>query len=138
MRGTAVLVTFVYTHCADVCPLIVAGLAAAQRELGREARKVRIVAVTVDPARDTPATVRKFLEVRDAVGRMYYLLGTRAQLLRAWRAWDIGVTFGGKRVTVGHTAIVSGITASGRMAAVYPSNFTPDEVAHDVPWLARM
>ncbi|MBV9337340.1 MAG: SCO family protein [Solirubrobacterales bacterium] len=37
-RGKAVLVTFVYTHCPDVCPLIVSNLTAAQRQLGARAR----------------------------------------------------------------------------------------------------
>ena len=138
MRGRAVLVTFVYTHCPDVCPLIVADLAAAQRELGLQARQVRIVAVTVDPHRDTPSAIRKFLAARDALGRMYYLLGTQQQLRGAWTAWDVGVTIAGKRVTVGHTASVYGITASGHVAVVYPSNFTPEQIVHDVPRLARM
>jgi hypothetical protein len=40
-------------------------------------------------------------------------------------------------VTVGHTAIVYGITATGRMSVVYPSNFTPEQIVHDVPLLAR-
>jgi protein SCO1/2 len=137
MKGKAVLVTFVYTHCPDVCPLIVADLAAAQRQLGAEARHVRILAVTVDPRRDTPSAIRQFLGVRDALGRMDYLLGTWSQLQRTWKAWAVGVTLDNKQVTVGHTAIVYGITASGQMAVVYPSNFTPAQIVHDVPLLAR-
>jgi protein SCO1/2 len=138
MRGKAVLVTFVYTHCPDVCPLIVRGLAAAQRQLGSEARRLRILAVTVDPRRDTPSAIREFLRARGALGRIGYLLGTRSQLLRTWKAWDIGVTQNNKVLTIGHTAIVYGITASGRMAVVYPSDFTPAQIIHDVPLLARM
>jgi protein SCO1 len=43
-RGKVVLVTFVYTHCPDVCPLIVTNLAAARRELTSEARHLQIIA----------------------------------------------------------------------------------------------
>lgn len=137
MRGKAVLVTFVYTHCPNVCPVIVAGLAAADRRLGAEARQLRIIAVTVDPRRDTPSAIRQFLGARGALGRMDYLLGTWPQLLRTWKAWAVGVNLDNKQVTVGHTAIVYGITASGRMAVAYPSNFTPEQIVHDVPLLAR-
>jgi protein SCO1 len=136
-RGKAVLVTFVYTHCPNVCPLIVSDLAAAQRGLGKEASRVRIIAVTVDPRRDTPAAVRAFLAARGATGRMYYLLGKRRQLTPVWKAWKVGVFSGRHGYTTGHSDIVYGITASGRIAVVYPPNFTPAQIIHDVPVLAR-
>ncbi len=125
MHGKAVLVTFVYTHCPDVCPVIVSDLAAAQRQLGARARSVRILAVTVDPRRDTPSAIKQFLAARGALGRMDYLLGSRAQLLRTWKAWDVGVNQSGKQLTVGHTAVVYGVSASGHLAVVYPSDFSP-------------
>jgi protein SCO1/2 len=137
MRGKAVLVTFVYTHCPDVCPVIVAGLAAAQRRLGGEARHLRILAVTVDPRHDTPSAVRSFLSARGAVGRMDYLLGGMRQLRRIWKAWDVGVSVDTKHVYAGHTAIVYGISASGKIEDAYPGNFTPAQIVHDVPLLAR-
>ena len=136
LRGKAVLVTFIYTHCPDVCPLIVSNLAAAQRGLGKEAGHLRILAVTVDPRRDTPTAIRTFLAARGATGRMDYLLGTDAQLRRTWKAWDVAVETGPNKLTDGHSAVVYGITASGRMAVVYPSNFTPQQIIHDVPLLA--
>jgi protein SCO1/2 len=136
LRGKAVLVTFVYTHCPDVCPLIVSDLAAAQRGLGREAGHLRILAVTVDPRRDTPAAIRTFLSARGASGRMDYLLGTAPQLRRTWKAWDVAVQTGPNKLTDGHSSVIYGITASGRMADVYPSNFTPQQIIHDVPLLA--
>ena len=56
-RGKAVLVTFIYDHCPDICPLMVGNLHNAQAELGPEAAKVQIIAVSVDPRGDTPKTV---------------------------------------------------------------------------------
>ena len=136
LRGKVVLVTFVYTQCPDVCPLIVSNLATAQRGLGREAQRVQVLAVTVDPRRDTPAAIRTFLSARGASGRMDYLLGSRAQLQRTWKAWGVGVYTDKHHITAGHSSIVYGITASGRMAVVYPSNFSPGQIIHDVPLLA--
>jgi protein SCO1/2 len=137
MRGKAVLVTFVYTHCPNVCPLIVSNLAAAERGLGKEARHLRILAVTVDPRRDTPAAIHTFLKARDALGTMDYLLGSSAQLHRVWKAWDVAISTGKNQLTDGHSSIIYGITASGSMAVVYPSNFSPQQIIHDVPLLAR-
>jgi protein SCO1/2 len=136
-RGRAALVTFVYTHCPDVCPLIVSNLAAAQRQLGTQANRVQIVAVTVDPKRDTPSAIRTFLTARQANGRMDYLVGTRGQLRPVWKAWGVAVVVDRHRLTTGHSDIVYGITASGRIAVVYPPNFTPAQIVHDVPLLAR-
>src|SRR5947209_10864062 len=136
-RGRALLVTFLYTHCPNWCPLIAANLAAAQRQLGPTAGRVTIIAVTVDPTRDTPSAVRAFLDARDAGGRMYYLLGTRRQLAPVWKAWDVGVVTDKNRLTTGHSDIVYGVTAAGRLAVVYPPNFTPAQIVHDVPLLAR-
>jgi len=135
-RGKAVLISFVYTHCPNVCPIITSNLAAAQRQLGPEAAHLQILLVTVDPRRDTPAAVRSFLTARDAAGRMDYLLGSRAALHRVWKAWDVGIQTS-HGLTDGHSSIVYGITGSGRMAVVYPSNFSPAQIVHDVPLLAR-
>ena len=135
-RGKAVLVTFVYTHCPDVCPLIVSSLAAAQRQLGQTAKRLQILAVTVDPKRDTPGAIRQFLGARDATGRMDYLLGSPRQLMRTWKAWDVGVSVDRNHLIAGHSAVVYGISASGRMEVVYPSDFSPAQIVHDVPMLA--
>jgi protein SCO1/2 len=137
-RGRAVLVTFLYTHCPNWCPLIAANLAAAQRQLSpSQARQVQIIAVTVDPKRDTPSAIRAFLAARDAGGRMDYLIGGPKQLARVWKAWDVGVVVDKNKLTTGHSDIVYGVTAAGRLAVVYPPNFTPAQIVHDVPLLAR-
>jgi protein SCO1/2 len=137
LHGKAVFVTFVYTHCPDVCPIIVASLAAAHRQLGSRAAGVKILAVTVDPRRDTPGAIRTFLRERNATGRVDYLLGNSAQLLRTWKAWGVAVVVDKKQVLAGHSSIIYGITASGRMAVAYPANVTPQQIIHDVPLLAR-
>jgi len=136
-RGKAVLVTFVYTHCPDVCPLIVSNLAAAQRQLGARGREVQIVAVTVDPKNDTSAAVQRFLAERGATGRMDYLIGTRRQLLPVWKAWGVAVNVNKYEDTEAHSALLFGITPAGKIAVVYPSSFTPAQIVHDVPLLER-
>src|SRR5271167_2152611 len=54
-RGKAVLVTFLYTSCPDICPLITSQLRVAQNLMGHKtSSKVQIIAVSVDPRGDTP------------------------------------------------------------------------------------
>jgi len=135
-RGRAVLVTFIYTHCPDVCPLIVASLHNALDRLGPTARNVAVVGVSTDPRGDTPTAIRVFLSERGMLGRMQYLVGSRSTLVPVWRAWGIDASHPTATDEVAHTAVVYGITASGRIVTAYPSNFTPAQVAHDVPLLA--
>jgi protein SCO1 len=138
-RGKAVLVTFIYDHCPDVCPLIVSHLHTAQAELGGQARKLRIVAVSVDPKGDTPRTVAAFLRSHQMTGRMDYLIGSRPQLESVWKEWGI-LSKADPKVPdqVEHSALVYGISASGKVMTLYPANFKPAWIVHDVPKLAAL
>jgi protein SCO1/2 len=138
-RGKAVLVTFIYDKCPDICPLIVGNLRTAQNELGDEAKKLQIIAVSVDPEGDTPKSVEAFLAERQMTGRMQYLIGSRPQLEKVWSQWDIITRKSPKRTdpdAVEHSALVYGISASGEMTSLYPANFKPKQIVHDVPILA--
>jgi protein SCO1 len=135
-RGHAVLVTFLYTHCHDTCPLITAELHAVLGQLGPKASMVRIVAVSIDPGGDTPAPVAAFLARHEMTGKMKYLIGSRRTLEPLWRAWGITASDPTIDDKVSHTSLVYGITASGLVTVVYPANFNPSDVAHDVPILA--
>jgi protein SCO1/2 len=137
-RGRAVLVTFLYTHCPDVCPLIASHLRAAQARLGARAAEVALVAISVDPRGDTRRTVADFLRGHALTGRMEYLLGSAAELGRVWAAWSVGSERdAGRPELVAHSALVYGVSATGRLETVYPASSSPDDIAHDVPLLAR-
>lgn len=136
-RGKAVLVTFLYTNCPDVCPLIASNLRVALRQLGAEAAKVQVVAVSVDPRGDTPTAVARFLRAHRMLDAMQYLIGSPQRLARTWAAWGVGSQReAGQPQLVAHSALVYGITASGKMRTVYPATFEPSEIVHDVPKLA--
>lgn len=138
-RGKAVLLTFLYVHCPDVCPLIAANLHNAQRQLGADAAKVQLVAVSADPRGDTPAAVATFLREHELTGRMEYLVGSASQLEPVWKAWSIASQPDSKtKDLVAHSALVFGISASGQVTTIYPANFRPADIVHDVPRLASM
>jgi protein SCO1/2 len=136
-RGKAVLVTFLYTHCPDICPLITSNLRVALNMLGARASQAQIIAVSVDPRGDTPASVADFLRAHGMVGRMQYLIGSAAELARTWAAWKVGAKPEvGQPDLVAHSALIYGVSASGRLTTIYPATFDPSQIVHDVPKLA--
>lgn len=137
-KGKAVLVTFIYTHCPDVCPLIISHLKTAQAELGEKAKDMQIIAVSTDPKGDTPKTVNAFLAEHGMTGRMQYLIGDRAELGHVWTDWNI-VARPEKagRDLVEHSALIYGIAADGKVTTLYPANFDPAQIVHDVPLLEQ-
>lgn len=60
-RGQVVVMFFGFTHCPDVCPTTLAELANAVKKLGPEGEKVQVLLVTVDPERDTPELLAKYV-----------------------------------------------------------------------------
>jgi protein SCO1 len=137
-RGRAVLVTFLYTHCPDICPLVTSNLRVAQGLMGPAvAAKAQVIAVSVDPRGDTPGAVAAFLARHRMTGRMQYLVGSAGQLARVWSAWGVGSERDAQQPElVNHSGLVYGITASGRQTTIYAANFQPVDIAHDVPLLA--
>ncbi len=135
-RGKAVFVTFLYTHCPDICPLIAAQLHNALSRLGSKADQVQLVAVSVDPRGDTPANVARFLKEHQLTGQMQYLTGSAGELAPVWQRWGVGSARDtGNPEFINHSALVYGIGASGKLLTVYAANLSPSEIDHDVPLL---
>lgn len=80
MRGRPVVLTFLYTHCPGLCPLMAEKLRSTAQLLGAQANQVTWLAVSLDPKADTPASATTFVETHRLTGRLHYLLGTRAEL----------------------------------------------------------
>ena len=138
LRGRPVLVTFVYAHCPDVCPLIMANLRRVRQQGGALGRSVRVIAVSVDPTGDTPVVVRRFLRAQRVGGFVDYLVGTRARLEPVWARWAVAQNVPkSDPELVEHSALIYGITASGELATAYPVGFDAAAIARDLPLLAR-
>ncbi len=136
-EGKAVFVTFLYTHCPDVCPLETAELHNTLARLGPErSKQLQIIAVSVDPKRDTRQAVAKFVNEHGMTGRMKYLIGDTRELAQVWEAWNVGSEPDSVNPEfVAHSALIYGISASGKLTTIYPSNFKPNEIVHDLPKL---
>jgi protein SCO1 len=136
-RGKAVFVTFLYAHCPDVCPLIASHLHTAYATMPSTLRRrVAIVAVSVDPHGDTAGTVAAFVQQHELTGEASYLIGTASQLVPVWKAWRVGSQRDTSRPDlVNHSAFVFGVSAHGKLVTIYPANFKPNDIVHDVPAL---
>ena len=131
-RGRYVLVTFIYTHCPDVCPLITQNLNAALRVIGPSARKnVRVLAVSVDPAGDTPKAVKAYAREKHLLPQFEYLIGTRAELRRVWKAWHV-LAVETKPDLVDHVAYTALIDTQGTERVLYDSSVHATQVVHDL------
>ena len=132
------LVFFGYTHCPDVCPLVMSDLAQTMLQLPDDVQhKVQLVFVTTDPARDTPAVLHSYLARynKDFVG----VTGPLATIVKAADA--MGVAIEGKQrlptggYDVGHGAQVIGFT--GEQAPVLWTSGTPvKDMVSDIEKLA--
>ena len=131
MRGTPVVVTFLYTTCRDTCPLTVDQIRGALDELGHD---VPVVAVSVDPRSDTPQAAKRFSVRRQMTGRMRWVLGSEAQLARLWKAY--GVQPQSDRIE--HSASTVVLDGGGRQRVGYATSvLTPGALAHDIAMLER-
>jgi protein SCO1/2 len=92
---------------------------------------VRVIAVSVDPAHDTPDAVRAFVRTHALLPQFHYLLGSRSDLLPIWQAYNLLVeTKSVERVS--HTAYVLLIDRTGKPRIYYPSSVGAAAVLRDV------
>jgi len=139
-EGYITLLFFGYTHCPDVCPVHMANLAAVLKDLPWEVRsRIKVVFVSTDPARDTPARIRQWLDAFDP--SFIGLAGTRAEVDR------IMVSFGlptaqiqggnGTDYIVGHASQILAFGTDNVARLAYPFGTRQADWAHDLPRLAR-
>jgi protein SCO1/2 len=134
-RGLWLVVTFLYTHCPDVCPLIAAHLnRAIGTDAGRRAH-LHVLAVSVDPARDTLAAVRRYAVTHRLASSFRYAIGSRAELTRVWRAYHVAAQ-PGPRGTITHSTFEILIDPQGNERVLYDATMTTAQLAGDLEKLA--
>lgn len=134
LRGRPVVLTFMDSHCHQECPLEGRALAAAFRMVPSSERPV-VVAVSVNPWQDTPASARSAMKRFGLASFQWrWLLGSKARLEPVWRKYRIEVRR--TKGEVEHTVALYLIDARGfeRAGMVYP--FLPTWVSTDLNSLA--
>lgn len=138
LKGKPVLVAFLYTHCPDLCPLVAAKVHTTYSLLGPHEPRPVFLAVSVDPARDTPASAARFNREHRTTGEIDWLLGSRAELRRVWKAWNVLPQREKKHPgLIGHSADLYGVGADGKVHVLYSPEFKPALLARGVKALAE-
>ena len=131
LRGRPVLVTFLYTHCRETCPLQAQTARGALDDLGHD---VPAIAVAVDPPNDTPDSARRFLAKTHTLGRLDFVLGGRRQLAPLWRGFFIRP----QSVSQEHQGRYTLVDKRGFQRVGFPlDQATPERIAHDLRLLER-
>lgn len=124
-RGEVTVVTFLYTTCRDTCPIVAQTIAGGLDRLGHD---VPVLAVSVDPANDTPELARRFLRTHQVQNQIRFLLGTRAELEPIWKAY--GIQPQGKDEHSSHVVLLD---RKGHQRVGFPSDrLTAEGLAHDI------
>ncbi len=125
---------FGYTHCPDECPLAMASLGRAYRSLDANARaRTRVVFVTVDPMRDTPPVVGRYVSSFDP--HFVGLTGTRRDLARVWRSYGVDVLPNGN--DIGHEGVIYAIDERANNVLIYTPDAPATALAGDAAKLAE-
>ncbi len=138
--GTLTYLYFGYTRCPDACPTTMADLSLALSKQPADVRsRVRVVFVTTDPARDTPAVLQAWLAHFD--GSFVGLTGSQAQIQLAERLAGVPLAkpeqVAGGGYSVQHSAELFAYSPDGFSHVVYADGFTAAQYAHDMPLLLQ-
>lgn len=139
-EGYLTLVFFGYTHCPDVCPIQMATLGAAFRELSPELRnRIKVVFVSTDPERDTPERLRTWLDAYDPT--FVGLRGPIEEINEALSSMMLpGVAMlpdgSHDEPVIGHPAAVLAFESDGLARMRYGFGVRRSDWSHDLPLLA--
>ena len=162
-RGDVVVLTFLYTECPDICSVVAGHLADVRDELSGEPGlmdRVSIIAVSVDPERDTIRRARAYSERYGLLDDWSFLVGERERLERVWADYYVSpLPVGEEHIdsdpisrdgsadslyerisyayTVDHQAPVYLIDRDGTLRVLFSLPFRPGDVAEDVRSLLR-
>ena len=135
LAGKVVVVSFVFTTCNGTCPATTMRLAEAARLLDKEGvgpDRARFVSITLDPARDTPAALRKYMTLYEIDPRRWaFLTGPVAQVEKVHAAW--GMWARPTPTGIDHPSRVFLVDGRGRVREIYNLDFLkPEWLAEDV------
>ena len=134
LRGKVVAVTFIYTWCPDVCPMLTDQMARVQDALGADfGTKVAFVSITFDPERDTPEVLKDYADAFDADPAGWSFLTGEPAAVRAVAAGFGVVALPAAEGAIDHNLLTTLIDRDGIMRVQYVGyRFDPEEFRHDL------
>ncbi len=144
-KGKYLLVFFGYTYCPDVCPTSMLRISDVLDELGDYKKYVKVLFISVDPERDTPKALKKFISFYDKTGK--YIVGLTGKpedikkVAKQFRAFYQKVPVKNKEVgyLVDHSAYIYLVDPKGIIRMIYrPDNDDPKRIAEDIKQIIKM
>jgi len=135
-RGQIVVIFFGFLHCPDACPAELLKLALVMKQLGPVAAHVQVLFITLDPQRDTPALLKRYVAAFDS--RFIGLTGTTAQVDQAASSFNVQYA----RVpsesdyTIDHSTATFVLDGSGRLRLIGAITSPVADFVHDITALA--
>jgi protein SCO1/2 len=81
LKGKIAVISFIYTSCRDICPIITARLSQLEEKLGNVVgRDIFFVSISIDPETDTPAKLKEYADVFKAGPGWLFLTGNTADI----------------------------------------------------------
>lgn len=138
--GKITLLFFGFTNCPDVCPTALADIAAARKQLGGDAERVQAALITVDPERDTPAVLGRYVTRFDST--FVGLHGSQSELEPILKSYGV---YAAKRelpnsalgYTMDHTGSIYVIDQQGRWRAMLDHGTPVSDIVNDLRYLLR-
>jgi protein SCO1/2 len=131
--GKPFLVFFGFTHCPEVCPTTLFEMSEVFRKLGADADRAHALFITVDPERDTPASLKDYLSSFDP--HMSGLTGDAAAIAavaKEYRVYYKKVPLDDGSYTMDHSAIVYLMDKDGRFVSPFSLKRTTEAAADDL------
>jgi protein SCO1 len=132
-RGKVVLITFIFTTCPDVCPLLTAKFAAIQRALAEhKIADYQLLSITTDPERDSAPVLKAYAgHFKADLSRWSFVTGPRAELAKVWKVMGVNVTKTDAG-EVSHTTLTTLVDRRGtRRVDYYGDKWLDKEVLND-------
>ena len=136
--GKVQLVFFGFAQCPDICPTSLSELSEAMKLLGPDADRVQVLFITVDPERDTPQIMSKYLSAFDP--RFLGLTGSPEQIRQAassFKAFYAKVSRPGGDYTMDHSASFYLLDRKGEARVLLSNNAGAAAIAHDIKALLK-
>lgn len=133
-RGKVVVMFFGYTHCPDVCPTTLSEMASVMKRLGKDAERVQVLFVTLDPARDKPELLAQYVPSFNA--SFLGLVGSEEQTQKV--AQDFKVYFRKQETaskvgyTLDHAANTFIFDPAGRLRLLFGFGSGQEKITHDI------
>jgi protein SCO1/2 len=136
-QGKPVVLTFLYTHCPDVCPLTADKLHVAVQNLGKDAQQVAILAVSLDAKGDTAAAAQNFSRVHKLGDYFHFLIGTHDELAPVWASYSVTAQGATSAGIVMHSTAIYVIDKQGRERVLLDNDFSSAQATTDLKILLR-